>query len=76
MKFSKRLKEIKSGNFQFATFPRFDETSDTSVDLNVINDEMKLRNLENMYKRNGNKKLLSYKLTHALCISKLKISYD
>ena len=34
-------------------YPRFEETSDTSIDLNVVNNEMKLRNLENMYKRNG-----------------------
>ena len=40
--------------FQFsAKFPKFEETSDTSIDLNVVNDEMKLRNLENMYKKHG-----------------------
>ena len=40
--------------FQFsAKFPKFEETSDTSIDFNVVNDEMKLRNLENMYKKHG-----------------------
>ena len=49
--------------FQFTgggKFPRFEETSDTSVDLNVVNDEMKLRNLENMYKRHGKNNTSSF----------------
>ena len=48
------------------TLPRQDtHTSDTSVDINIFNDEMRLRNnIENMYKKGKFHKILSRIVPH------------
>ena len=57
----KLLKAADDSSSQISKSLQRQDTSDTSVDLNIFNDEMRLRNnFENMYQRKGKISLLFF----------------
>ena len=57
----KLLKAADDSSSQISKSLQRQDTSDTSVDLNIFNDEMRLRNnFENMYQRKGKRSLLFF----------------